>query len=258
MRKETLIAQAQKSPQVASEGLTRNQKELFMQHLGVVNFVVRKLMTAGPQRETAIERSDLIQFGLLGLLEAVERFDPARGVQFTTYAVSRIRGMIQDELRKLDWKPRSIRKRDREKDAMIQQVKTTGESGETSEDIAQRLSMTLEEYLQVLERAESDNAADIESLNLDHPTLISMIATAEQDPSEIMQKDQIRDLMFSAIDTMEERERIVLILYYYEELTFKEIARILRISESRVFQIHSTVMRELRNRIEQQGGSIIQ
>ncbi|MCU0412440.1 MAG: sigma-70 family RNA polymerase sigma factor, partial [Bacteroidetes bacterium] len=102
-----------------------------------------------------LEKGDLIQFGVLGLLDAVERFDPTRGVQFSTYAVNRIRGAIQDELRKIDWIPRSVRKKDREADAMTQKVAEFTGQGSTAEEVMLRLKLTQEEYVRVLERASS-------------------------------------------------------------------------------------------------------
>jgi RNA polymerase sigma factor FliA len=235
---------------IVTSEILLERKKMFLKHVGLVGYVVHKLMGFHQQAEKAIEKADLIQYGMMGLMDAVERYDASRGIQFQTYAVSRIRGTIQDELRKLDWKPRSTRERERKQDSMIQQVQTSNSGGESVEEIIERLSMTMEEYQQVIERAETATLSDSIPLNTENPSLNSIAADENENPAELLQQKQLREMIFEAIEKLPDRDRIVLILYYYEELTFKEIARILKISESRVFQVHATVLQQIRQRIQ--------
>src|ERR1700690_3528569 len=122
------------------------RKKMFFDHLGLVNFVVNKIGLASFRSSAALERSDLVQFGIIGLLDAIEKFNPERGVQFQTYAVSRIKGSIQDELRKLDWVPRSVRKAERHAEAIAQRAGQVESRTTTAADIARRLSLSLEKY----------------------------------------------------------------------------------------------------------------
>ena len=245
-----LIAQKNTGKGETTPGISEEQKTLFMKHLGLVQYVVQKLVGYGHHPERAIERSDLVQYGLIGLLDAVERYDAGRGVQFTTYAVSRIRGTIQDELRKLDWKPRSVRHETRKNELILQQAAAAERSNDSSLDIANRLSLTLEQYQKILESTENGSSGELVPLDAENPSLLALAAGDQDDPAEIAQKNQVRELLYTEIEEMNERDRMVLILYYYEELTFKEIARILRLSESRVFQIHSSVLQELRELLQ--------
>jgi RNA polymerase sigma factor FliA len=232
------------------EKLSGEKKDLFMRNIPLVGFVVRKVVGFGNPPEP-LEHSDLVQLGMIGLLDAVERFDPARGVQFQTYAVSRIRGTIQDELRKLDWVPRSVRKQDRDQESIMDQVMHRALPFESHEEIAQRLSMSMDEYREMIISAPAKTADAIVGLD-DQDESSELLATSEdEDPSEIANQKQVRKEVYRLIETMDERARLVLALYYYEELTFKEIARILRISESRAYQIHDATLHQLRKRLKQ-------
>lgn len=225
------------------------KRKMFFDNLGLVNYVVNKIGVPLSRGSAALERTDLVQFGIIGLLDAIERYDSKRDVQFQTYAVSRIKGSIQDELRKLDWVPRSVRRSEREADLFIQRAEQEGNQHLSAGEIAKRLSLSLEDYSAMLQRVrelsgESGGSNDYDS------ALTSLRADESDDPSKIINQKQQRNALVDAVEHLPERERLVVLLYYYEELTFKEIASVLRISESRVFQIHTSVLRGLRHELK--------
>jgi RNA polymerase sigma factor for flagellar operon FliA len=235
----------EKTKLLHGDALSPEKRPLFFQNLGLVGYVVHKMIGFG-RAPQPLEQADLVQLGMIGLLDAVERFDVNRGVQFQTYAVSRIRGTIQDELRKLDWIPRSVRKLEREQDAKLQTIGNQTDTHESHEEIAKRLSMTMDEYRSMVDRATSIISERIVGLDEDDDSNESLATGKEFDPFEQISQTQVREEVFHAIEQLEARDRLVLVLYYYEELTFKEIARLLNISESRASQIHTTVIEHLR------------
>ncbi len=233
----------------ASDGkMTNEQRQLFFQYLPLVGYAVKRVVGYGTPPEP-LEYSDLVQLGMIGLMDAVKRYDPTRGVQFQTYALNRIRGTIQDELRKLDWVPRSIRREERQNEEKLKYLEQVGYFGST-EEMATRLSMTTEEYRQLLTQATTLSKET--KLRIDDDEKGVEIAEEDEDknPFRKIQKKELRDAVYNAIEQLDQRDRLVLILYYYEELTFKEIARILKLTESRVSQIHEEIMKQLREQLK--------
>jgi RNA polymerase sigma factor for flagellar operon FliA len=229
--------------------LVGDKKDMFIRNIHLVGFVVRKIVGFGKPPDP-LEHSDLVQLGMIGLLDAVERFDPARGVQFQTYAVSRIRGTIQDELRKLDWVPRSVRKQERTQEVMFQQAAGETALHESHEETAQRLSMSMDEYRAMIINASEKSPDSMVALEDRDESNDQLATSLEEDPSEMAHRKQVREAVYRVIHKLDERDRLVLVLYYYEELTFKEIGRILRISESRAYQIHEAAIQHLRKRLK--------
>ncbi|HTX18030.1 MAG TPA: FliA/WhiG family RNA polymerase sigma factor [Bacteroidota bacterium] len=226
------------------------RKKIFLENLGLVNFVVNKIGLTMFRSSAALERSDLVQFGIIGLLDAIERFDPSRGVQFQTYAVSRIKGSVQDELRKLDWVPRSVRKAERHADLIAQRAGQAEDRTTTASDLARRLSITIEQFADILNHVNRMPVASADSP--EYSTRLNALSTDEkEDPSEITQEHQMKEVIVSALEHLAERDRLVIMLYYYEDLTFKEIAAVLRVSESRVFQIHAKILRDLKTMLKE-------
>ncbi len=222
--------------------------KMFFENLGLVNFVVNKIGLATFRSTAALERSDLVQFGMLGLLDAIEKFNPERGVQFQTYAVSRIKGSIQDELRKLDWVPRSVRRAERQAEAIAQRAGQVESRTTTALDIARRLSLSLEKYAEIIHQVNKMGATSPDAP--EYASRLDALSTDEKDdPSEIANQQQLKNTIVDAVEQLPERDRLIVMLYYYEDLTFKEIAAVLRISESRVFQIHTTVLGNLRTKL---------
>ncbi|MBP8975461.1 MAG: FliA/WhiG family RNA polymerase sigma factor [Bacteroidetes bacterium] len=229
--------------------MTAEQRQLFFQYLPLVGYAVKKVVGFGNPPEP-LEYSDLMQLGMIGLMDAVKRFDSSRGVQFQTYALNRIRGTIQDELRKLDWVPRSVRKIEKKQEQALHEIEQQGIYGSVDE-MAKRLSISTDEYRQILNRTTAsmiENKIDIE----DEENNIAIADTDEEkNPYWELQRSEFRTAVYSAIEQLPKREKMVLILYYYEELTFKEIARLIKLSEARVSQIHDEIMERLRNQLQE-------
>lgn len=227
--------------------MTPEQRQLFFQYLPLVGFAVRKVIGFGNPPEP-LEYADLVQLGMIGLMDAVKRFDPSRGVQFQTYALNRIRGTVQDELRKLDWVPRSVRQKEKENGKKLHELEQSGMFGSV-EEMAHRLSLTTDEYRQLLNRSTTSLLEAKVSID-EEEGVVPVETDEEKNPFSHLQRKEMRKAVYEEIERLPQREKLVLVLYYYEELTLKEIARILRISESRVSQIHDEIMDHLRQRLE--------
>jgi RNA polymerase sigma factor for flagellar operon FliA len=236
------------------EEYARNQtpvlkRELVMAYLPLVRYVVSKLGVPSSHTSSLVKESDLVQFGVLGLLEAIERYQPGRGVKFETYAIPRIRGMVQDELRKLDWVPRSVRRKARLVDRVAQQVgNASGEEG-ASEAIAEKLSLTEEECKSLMEEAHLLESG-MQHVH-DDGEILDNIASEDHDQLEVLGDEEAKTVLVDMIDHLPSRQRLVVTMYYYENLTFRQIAGLLGLSDSRVFQIHATVLRHLREQLKE-------
>lgn len=227
----------------------RYRQELVVRYLGLVKYVVRKMIKNYPQ---ALEENDLYQIGILGLSEAIERFDPEYGIKFETYAIPRIKGSIIDELRKLDWIPRSLRAKlnnMREKTVELEQ-KFSGTY--TSDEMANGLGIKIDD----LHNWQKDvNSANVFSLDkpLDDTNKQNLYDVIEDTdyikPDDKIEDEEMKRILLKAIKKLPEKTRLAITLYYYEKLTFKEIGKILSVSESRISQIHSETMHKLKKEI---------
>jgi RNA polymerase sigma factor for flagellar operon FliA len=222
------------------------RERLMMEHLASVRYIARKLHRTLPAH---VELEDLVSAGMVGLLEACDRFDPRRHVQFKSYAQFRIRGAILDWLRSLDWGPRELRRKARgiaeATRVLTQQLgRAPGE-----QEIAAALDMDLAEFQQLTGELKS---LELGSLNAEHSRddddeELEFVATSpEEDPLHLVLAHESRQRLIDAIEELPEKERLVLTLYYYEELTMREIGATLGVVESRVSQIHSSAVRRLR------------
>lgn len=218
---------------------------LIEEYTPLVKYVAGRVKMVVPAQ---IEFDDLVSFGIFGLIQAIERFDPKQGIKFSTYAATRIRGAILDELRAQDWISRSSRdKAKRLNQAYAKLEQSLGRSPE-DEELARELDITLEEYYRMATEA---NIPELTSLNslIDPESgseLIDMIAAENERPEEVVYDKEIQRLLAEAIDRLKEQEKLVLALYYYEELTQTEIAQVLDLSPARVSQIHSRAILRLR------------
>lgn len=236
------------------EEYARNQtpllkRELVMAYLPLVRYVVSKLGIPSLHADSLVKENDLVQFGVLGLLEAIERYEPGRGVKFETYAIPRIRGMVQDELRKLDWVPRSVRKRARLVDRIVQHVGNADGEEDASEAIAEKLSLTEDECRTLMEEAHHLRP-DMQHVRESDGQFIENIASEDDSQLEVLGDEEAKNLLVELIDRLPSRQRLVVTMYYYENLTFKQIAGLLGLSDSRIFQIHATVLRDLREKLK--------
>lgn len=224
------------------------REEIILRHLPLVHFVLGRLglsQSLGPEYEDAKSQ------GLIGLIEAVDHYDPNHGTQFSTYATLRIRGRILDYLRSLDWLSRSARKKARAVEKAINELWNTLQRSPTDEELADYLGYDLPTLQQALIGA-NQIILSLDSLtNLGSESEINfheVLADEEQpNPSDVLDEQELKSRLSEAIKSLSKRQQILLSLYYYEELTLKEIGEILGISESRVCQLHARAIMDLRN-----------
>ncbi len=229
---------------------------LLMEHMQVVRYIARRIHERLPQH---VEMDDLISAGMVGLLDAFNKFDTGKNVQFRSYAQFRIRGAILDSLRTLDWSPRDLRRKGRAiEDAMHTLTSRLGRTPQENE-VATEMSMSLIEYQQLLGELKG---LEIGSLNVEHTEdsgeeeLAYVPNSPEDDPLFRCLKNEMKDRLVEAIGELPEKERLVLTLYYYEEMTMKEIGLTLNVVESRVSQIHSSAVLHLRSKLAHGAKSI--
>lgn len=225
--------------------------EIVMQYAPLVRYVIGRLALRLP---TGMDHEDLLGYGTIGLIEAVDRFDPTRGVKFETYAIQRIRGAIIDELRRLDPVTRGIRQKAMQIERTMSALSM--EHGRMPEDdeVAERLDMSLDEYHRVLRESniylvplEGGPRGDDEVLLID-----TIVDDGSPDPVELsVDRDMVR-ILAAAIDDLPERDQLILKLYHFEQLTLKEIGQVLDVTESRVSQLHSRAVLQLRSVINRE------
>jgi len=211
-------------------------KELVQSYFGFVK-VIASAIIAKNTRASALTPEDIFQFGVLGLLDAIERFDVHKGVKFETFAGYRIKGAILDGLRSADIVPRSLRKKQREYE--------NGSAFNPAFLSSQKLKMPVQEYEKFFHEVEEATMTHSVYSDVTDGVLEALPDDENNNPFEIVQTQQMRELLVEAIEHLPERERLVVLLYYYEGLTFREIGKVMNLSESRVFQIHSSAINVL-------------
>lgn len=227
-----------------------NKRNLMFNYIWLVKYVLQAMTLP---TNSILTNDDFINIGILGLNETIERFSPERGVKFESYAIPRIKGIILDELRKLDWLSRTARKKAQEMLQVTDDLKRETGGEVSSEDIRKKLNVSHEEYQSYLKAAAAAKASLslIENsqamLAADDKDLLEEIPDLNQKNSlEILESEERIANITRFLNKLNERKRLVMTLYYYENLTFKDIGEILTISESRVCQIHTQVISDLR------------
>jgi RNA polymerase sigma factor for flagellar operon FliA len=226
---------------------------LILTYAPLVKFVAGRLGSGLPAH---VDEGDLVSYGLLGLIGAIERYDPDRDVKFETYAIARIKGSIIDELRAMDWVPRSVRARARDIERAIGELEAQSGRAPTEEEIAAKLGVSQDELGEnLLEISRSSIAAldelwTISSSGGDQVALIDTIEdTQGPEPQTALAQTEMREALGEAISRLPEREKLVVTLYYYEELTLREIGEVLGVTESRVSQLHTKAILRLKARL---------
>ncbi|MDH3533275.1 MAG: RNA polymerase sigma factor FliA [Gammaproteobacteria bacterium] len=228
----------------ASNPVTDN--ELVTQHLDLVKRIAQHLSARLP---SSVDIDDLMQSGMVGLLEAANNFDPSRGASFETYAGIRIRGSMLDDIRKHDWTPRSVHHKYRQVAEAIHSIESALGRPARSEEIAARLGISVDEYHKVLADSASSRLFSLEE-TLDEPSLHRAPPRSDSaTPEQELYKSQFRGKLAAEIEQLPDRERLVLSLYYERELNLKEIGQVLDVTESRVCQIHGQAMVRLRGAV---------
>lgn len=219
---------------------------LVRETLPLVHRVAKRVASRLPKQ---VEISDLTQAGMLGLIDAADKFDGKKGVRFSTYAELRIRGAILDNLRSLDWVPRSLRRRRRDLEGAESRLESLLGRCPSEEELAAELAITPAELRATRERVERAQVASEVTKNVDE-ILPYVSDPGAVDPEALIERREIEERLAGAIERLPERERLVLTLYYYEELTMKEVGEVLGVNESRISQIHSKLVSKLRVLLE--------
>jgi RNA polymerase sigma factor for flagellar operon FliA len=237
------------------QGDNTARERLVVAYSPMVKFVAGRLGAGLPSH---VEDADLISYGLVGLIGAIERFEPERGIKFETFAMTRIRGAIIDELRSLDWVPRSVRSRAREIEQMQAKLEHELQRAPSEAELAAKLNMTEEELQSaLLEIANSsvyalDELWTVSDSSGDQVSLLDTIADeGAADPQEALATTEVKDRLTEAIGGLPEREQLVVALYYYENLTLREIGEVLGVTESRVSQLHTKAVMRLKSHLQQ-------
>ncbi len=228
-------------------------RDLFVrQYAPLVKYVAGKVAMGMPHN---VEFDDLVGFGVFGLFDAIKKFDPDKHVKFKTYAVTRIRGAIFDELRSIDWVPRSVRQKTREIEDTIHRLESSLGRAASDQEIADEMRMTTKEFQKTMMKISGTSILSLNDVwyTGDDNDKVSIVDSIESpsslNPDIIVEKDEIKRVIIQAITELPEKEKKVLVLYYYEDLTLKEIGKILEVTESRISQLHTKAIMRLRAKL---------
>lgn len=247
LKDETAIAALWEKYKSQKDMPTRNA--LVENYLYLVRTIVFRMM---PMYQSYANYDDLISCGVLGLMDAVDKYDLARGVKFETYAYMRIRGEIIDYMRRQDWAPSSLRRQINQVMRMLETIEMEQGRPATEEQTAERLGISVQEVRQVLEKSYMFNLVYFEDLLHENFSLEEVLQSSEALPHQQLEKLELNQALAAMIEQLPHSERTVVTLYYFEEMPLKDIAATLGVSPSRVSQIHSKVLAKLRNYLLQQ------
>ncbi len=227
---------------------TENREEVIKQYSPMIKYVANRIAMRLPPH---IEVDDLISVGVLGLIDAITKYDPTRGAKFKTYAEFRVRGAILDELRSMDWVPRSVRQKASNIDSVVQKLQSKLGRPPEDEEVAGEMGISLDQFFDTLNETKSMPVLSLEGLGIaketgEQQSLLDCLAgKGDTDPQTQIRLNELKEIIAQAIDTLPEKARLMISLYYYEELTMKEIGAVLDVTESRVSQIHSKAVFKL-------------
>jgi RNA polymerase sigma factor for flagellar operon FliA len=234
--------------QTAASGAD-NREELILAHIPSIKYHAYRIIGQLPP---IVDVGDLINAGVLGLMEAIERFDPSRGVKFRTFADQRIRGAMLDSLRALTWMPKALRRRGKQLEALRKELRQEPGADADEERLSKEMGITLEELHGLIQRLRALSiGAFAPSGTSDDLTFYP--DTVTEGPHYQFERQELRNVLAQAIEGLGRKEKLVVSLYYFEELTMKEIGLVLKVNESRVSQIHSNAMAQLRSRLQDFG-----
>ena len=230
----------------------RDKDAALKRYFPLVKYVVDKIAAGLPK---SIERDDLINTAMIGLFDALEKYDESRGTKFETYAIWRIKGAVLDELRSMDWASRTTRRKARTIEQACQRLDQKLGRAATEQEMADEMKLSLHEFLRLLEEVRGTVLLSLDqAMQVDDDHDLAGLADVIEDKSalnmlEELEDAEYRDKLLELINHLSEQERLVVALYYYEEMTLKEIGMALRISESRVSQIHTKAILRLKGRL---------
>lgn len=229
---------------------TEVREKIILEYAPLVKMVAGRLsMYLGYN----VEYEDLVSYGIFGLIDAIDKFDALKDVKFETYASLRIRGAILDQIRKMDWIPRTIRQKQKKIDMAIREIETKYGRSATDEEIAISLGITNDEYVDWQSQMKVTNVVSLNEFleqGSEIPTDNNYNRSSQFDgPEEVIERDELKRILAESLELLTEKEKKVIVLYYYEELTLKEISSILEVSESRISQLHTRALQKMREKL---------
>jgi RNA polymerase sigma factor for flagellar operon FliA len=234
------------------------REQLILNYSPLVKYVAGRVSANLPQ---TVDHADLISYGIFGLIDAIEKFQPERGIKFETYAIARIKGAIIDELRAMDWVPRSVRARSRDIERAYVALESRLRRAPTDKEVAAEIGISVQELQDTFAKLSYSSVVSFEDLwtptgDRDErgPVMAAIRDDSAEDPVQMFETEEVRDILAGAIDRLPEREKTVIALYYYEGLTLKEIGQVLGVTESRVSQLHTKAVLRLRARLHSASG----
>jgi RNA polymerase sigma factor FliA len=242
------------------DGDEQAREQLILNYSPLVKFVAGRIAVNLP---ATVENADLISYGLFGLIDALEKFDTGRGIKFETYAISRIKGAIIDELRALDWVPRSVRSRAREIERAITALESRLKRTPEDAEVAAELGISTKELQDIFTKLSYTSVMSFDEIwapsseRDDKASLASTLRDEDaENPVDIFESEELKDVLAAAIEHLPERERTVIVLHYFKGLALKEIGQILGVTESRVSQLHTKAVLRMRGRLRVREGYV--
>lgn len=239
------------------DGQRKDRDRLILHYAPLVKYVAGRVRSGLPNN---VESADLVSYGMFGLIDAIDKFDLSRQIKFETYAINRIRGAIIDELRSLDWVPRSVRSKAKDLERAHAELEVELKRAPSERELAAKMGITKAELAKLMSRVSFTNVVALDDLTRggsdrgDKMTLGDLLEDPRApDPEAEFETEEMKILLAEQITELPEREKVVLTLYYYERLTLAEIGSVLGVTESRVSQIHSKSLLDLRSRLQQIG-----
>jgi RNA polymerase sigma factor for flagellar operon FliA len=237
-------------------GTCQNRDELVVSHLPLVKYLVGRISSKLPSH---LDQQDLMSVAVIGLITAAERFDPSRGILFKTFAEKRVMGSIMDELRAQDWLPRTLREKYKRLEQQFSVLEQKLGRNPSSEEVAAAMGMDLEKYFRLMEEVHSLSFISLDDFQEDDEGssfgfLNFLSDNGVESPQNQLMAKQLLQVLGEAIETLPEKERLVVTLYYYEELNLKEIGEIMSLTESRISQLHSQAVIRLKVKMKNMAG----
>ncbi len=232
----------------AETGSAAIREKLIIEYAGLVKVVAGRM---GMYLGYTVEYDDLVGYGIFGLIDAIDKYELTKGVKFETYASLRIRGAILDQIRKMDWIPRTIRQKQKKLETAMHDLEVKLGRTASNDELAQELDITLEELEDLVNQTTLSNLVSLDEY-LEQGSEVQVEAGNQQrfeQPEQVIERQELKRMLAEAIDSLTEKEQKVIAFYYFEELTLKEISRILEVSESRVSQLHTKALRKMKDKL---------
>ncbi|MFO7819722.1 MAG: FliA/WhiG family RNA polymerase sigma factor [Halanaerobacter sp.] len=241
------------------DGSQSAREELILKYVPLVKHLVGKVIISIPDKYSF---DDLVNYGILGLMDALERFDYQRGIKFSTYAVPRIKGSIYDEVRKDDWVPQSVRKKSKQFTTALMKLEDQLGRKPTDEEIREELDLTIQQYQKMLSEINIPENISLEKIisfkDNDTLTIKDLVKDSkDEEPAQVFDYNKMKEILGSAIDKLPQKEKLVVSLYYYEDLTLTEIGKIMELTTARISQLHTKAIFRLRGYLGQKKNLLI-